>query len=181
LTSHVIFSIQSITVIITVTLQPYLCSLAFEPAMSSSAFNPDHMPWSSMKWTEEAAKAYYEHRATKMRAKQCVLTGDPMMCSIEEEDADATANVEANDAAASAAEHITWTKQYQKELWAKMTKEELLEEVTWRTEDQEYLSELVEGLRECQQRQDAELKEQKNIIQAQQAYIDRLKQIVHQR
>jgi hypothetical protein len=164
--------------------------------MSSSAFNPDHMPWSSMKWTEEAAKAYYEHRATKMRAKQCVLTGDPMMRSIEEEDADATANVEANDAAAasgatanveandaaaSAAEHITWTKQYQKELWANMTKEELLEEVTWRTEDQEYLSELVEGLRECQQRQDAELKEQKNIIQAQQAYIDRLKQIVHQR
>jgi hypothetical protein len=70
LTSHVIFSIQSITVIITVTLQPYLCSLAFEPAMSSSAFNPDHMPWSSMKWTEEAAKAYYEHRAANKLAQE---------------------------------------------------------------------------------------------------------------
>ena len=105
-----------------------------------------------MKSTEEAAKAYYEHRATKMRTNRCVLTGDPMMRSIEEEDVGATANVEANDVAAAsgatanveandaaalaAAEHITWTKQYQKELWANMTKEELLEEVIWRTESQ---------------------------------------------
>ena len=50
-----------------------------------------------------------------------------------------------------------------------------------RTACESVTSDLVEGLRECQQRQDAELKEQKNIIQAQQAYIDRLKQIVHQR
>ena len=28
------------------------------------------MPWSSMKWTEEAAKAYYDHRAAKKLAQE---------------------------------------------------------------------------------------------------------------
>ena len=38
--------------------------------MSSSAFNPDHTPWSSMKWSEEAAKEYNEHRVAKKLAQE---------------------------------------------------------------------------------------------------------------
>ena len=148
--------ILSITVILSITItinvnrrSRFLSGMASSSASSAAASSAAPLP---------------RARGTKMRTNQRVRPEAEPLLSVQEEEA-----------------QVPYGEMWQGHMdtiWELMTREELVDEIKWRREDQLYLEKRIESQKEELKKKDEELKKKDDAMKRQRAYIEYMQLLI---